>query len=68
MPKNQVATDVQQRFGLGIKVAEIRPSHSLSSLIMIIAEPKQEGASLYPPHYYTTDSYFLPQRLSFLFL
>lgn len=41
----QAATDGQQRFGLGIKVTENRPSHSLSSLnmLMLVAEPRPEG-------------------------
>jgi hypothetical protein len=36
----------QQSFGMGIRVTENRPSHSLSSLILLMSEPKADGASL----------------------
>ena len=42
-PPTQTATIFQQLFGLGIKVTENRPSHSLNSLIMLMNEPKPEG-------------------------
>lgn len=45
-PRLATATDVQQRFGMGIKVTDNKPTHSYSSLIMLINEPKPDGTSL----------------------